>query len=158
MGTPSSLHPFRNPDRRRAGALVRTVSVLLALAVVSAAQAAGPWSGSGSRSTSVGNNGTSDSPASFSCSVPPGNSGNWRFSTTAADDGSVVLSYSYGRYHAFFQVRVGLTAFVTHGAVTASPPSSVPAPSTAAQPRREASPTRARSPCRYRRTTPTGST
>lgn len=86
-----------------------------------------PWTGSGTGITQVVSNG-STAPAEFKYWVnadPETNaetpesaccgSGSWEFSTTAATSRTVTLSYVYTGYHAFFQVRVGLEAFVDDG-------------------------------------------
>jgi hypothetical protein len=93
-------------------------SAVLALTIASPAGAAAPWSGSGTGTTTVVDNGASGAAAQFTYSVNPGNSGSWSFSTVAATDGPVDLTYTYSGFHAFFQVRVGLVAFVSHGGVT----------------------------------------
>ncbi len=122
MSPACRLHPFdRRPARRRAG-LALAGATILALSLVSAASAATAWTGSGTGSTSVVDDGSSGSPASFSYNVNPGSSGSWRFSTTATGDGVVDLSYSYTGFHAFFQVRASLAAFVTSGGVTTNYP------------------------------------
>lgn len=125
MGAASRLHRFgRRPGLHRVACLVVVVAAaaFLCLFVVAPASAANAWVGSGTGSTSVSSDGSSGSAASFTYSVNPGNSGSWRFSTTAAADGAVVLSYTYSGFHAFFQVRVGLSAFVTSGGVTTNSP------------------------------------
>jgi len=98
------------------------VSAVTALSVASPAVASTPWSGSGTGTTTVVDNGATGTTAQFTYSVNPGNSGSWRFATSALSDGPVDLSYAYTGYHAFFQVRVSLTAFVTSGGVTTTFP------------------------------------
>lgn len=104
--------------------LVRALWILpVAWAVASTATAAVldvPWSGSGTGTTTVVSDGTSG-PTTFTYSdveggVFGGNAGNWTFNTVAARARTVVLKYTYTGFHAYFQVRVGLAAFV--GATT----------------------------------------
>ncbi len=82
------------------------------------ALAATSWSGSGTGSTSVVSDG-STGPAQFTYSYSngnpgPGASGSWTFSTTSDSTGPVNLAWSYSGFNAYFEVRVGLSAFVTH--------------------------------------------
>ncbi|MCW2976635.1 MAG: hypothetical protein JWM06_1916, partial [Actinomycetia bacterium] len=49
-------------------------------------------------------------------------SGSWSFSTTSNFSGSISLPYTYSGFHSFFQVRVNLSAFVTHLFVTTTYP------------------------------------
>jgi hypothetical protein len=100
----------------------------LALAGVVVQAAAGhpvdhPWSGSGSGTTTVVSDGTSG-PAVFrySLEVDCCAEGAWSFSTTASKTRTVNLTYDYAGFHAFFEVTVGLDAFVTHGATTTTTP------------------------------------
>jgi hypothetical protein len=120
MDAPSRLRSARNALRvlpRAAG-----LTVLLALSFASAASASTAWTGSGTGTTTVVNDGTSGAPAQFTYSVNPGNSGSWSFSSTATTTGSIDLHYTYTGYHAFFQVRVGLSAFVTSSGSTITTP------------------------------------
>lgn len=110
------------PHGRGLAGCVLAACVLLALGVVATARAASPWSGSGSGSTSVTNDGSIGTQSSFTYTVNPGSFGNWRFSTVAGTDGDVVLSYTYSGYHAYYRVSVSLSAFVTHGAATTTHP------------------------------------
>ena len=74
------------------------------------------WTGSGPGSTSVVSDGTTDNPK-FSYSLNPAGlnaTQTWTFQTTAVVDGSVTVPYAYSGFHAYFQVRVELTAFVEH--------------------------------------------
>ena len=102
--------------------------VALALGVAlwlsaAAGAAATPWSGSGTGTTSVVSNGTAGvaqftySDSEFCCA-----SGSWTFSTVSNSSGSIPLDWSYSGYHAFFQVTVSLSAFVTHLGVTTTFP------------------------------------
>ena len=50
------------------------------------------------------------------------NTQTWTFSTVADADGTITVPYTYVGFHAFFQVRVFLTAFVTHNGVTTPTP------------------------------------
>ena len=85
----------------------------------------GAWSGSGGGSepgtSTVVSDGTSGA-AEFSYDIPNscdcGVSGSWTFATTAASAGQVVLPWSYAGFHAYYDVTVGLEAFVTHDNVT----------------------------------------
>lgn len=80
-----------------------------------------PWTGSGSGTTTVVSDGSAG-PAVFQYHVfgSPfsGASGAWSFSTTASATQTVNLTYDYTGFNAFFEVTVGLEAFVTHGATT----------------------------------------
>jgi hypothetical protein len=79
-----------------------------------------PWSGTGTGTTTLVSDGTSG-PAVFSYSQT-GFSGSWRFSTVASSTRVVPLAWNYSGFHSFFQVRVGLDAFVTRGATTTTTP------------------------------------
>jgi Peptidase family C25 len=125
--TRGSRQPHRRRrDRRRfafgplATLAALTLAFVAVFASVTASSAAdGPWTGSGTGATTVAqDNGTSLKV--FTYSVGPlatsnGASGNWTFSTTAAAAGTPDLRWSYKGFHAWFQVRVGLTAFVRRG-------------------------------------------
>jgi hypothetical protein len=99
----------------------------------SMAYAGSAWTGSGSvniepASTAVVNDGTA-APAVFAYSagtLPPGGPccgrGNWAFQTTATAAGAVAVDWSYTGFHAYFEVTVGLSAFVTSGGVTTTYP------------------------------------
>jgi hypothetical protein len=106
---------------------------LVGLAVVIAACAAAVtatggtstvWTGSGTGTTTVVNDGATGGPAEFTYNGTGinGVSGNWDFHTTAASTGAVALSYTYTGFHAFFSVRVSLSAYVTSGGVTTTTP------------------------------------
>ncbi len=80
------------------------------------------WSGSsGPGSTTVVSTPGTAGPAEFTYNYDPtpGVNGpgvlsqSWTFSTVADATGSVPLAYTYSGFHAFFQVTVGLKAFVT---------------------------------------------
>jgi hypothetical protein len=80
-----------------------------------------PWTGSGSGTTTVVSDGSSG-PAVFQYQVfgsPSfGVDGSWSFSTTSSSTRTVNLTYDYTGFNAFFKVKVGLEAFVTHGVTT----------------------------------------
>lgn len=46
----------------------------------------------------------------------------WELSTTATQGGAVTLPFTYSGFHAFFQVRVFVNAFVTNGSGTTTVP------------------------------------
>lgn len=88
-----------------------------------------PWSGSGNvtagpaLTTSVDADGTAGAAVFSYDNNAPGSSGsgagaNLEFSTTASRSGPLTLQYEYIGFHAFFQVRVGLEAFVFDGEST----------------------------------------
>jgi hypothetical protein len=54
----------------------------------------------------------------FTYSQHFGFSGAWSFSTVASSTRTVNLAWNYTGFHSFFQVRVALQAFVTHGGTT----------------------------------------
>ncbi len=104
------------------------LSGLCVLVFAGFASASPTWTGSGGANnpstSSVSGDGT-NGPAQFSYSVgstPCCSDGTWTFQTTANATGPVALNWSYGGLHAYFQVRVGLTAFVTHNGITTSTP------------------------------------
>jgi hypothetical protein len=80
-----------------------------------------PWTGSGSGTTTVVSDGTSG-PAVFTYSDHENFEGSWTFSTVASQTRTVNLAWDYTGFHSFFQVTVGLDAFVTHGATTTTTP------------------------------------
>ena len=110
---------------RRAGFIA--LICLGALVAAPAALAASPWSGSGTGTTHTVADGTSG-PAQFTYSyVNPctscGATGSWTFSTTSTTtSGPQSLAWSYTGFHAYFEVRVGLSVFVKHGTVTTTTP------------------------------------
>ena len=65
-------------------------------------------------------NGTS-SPAKFSYNANAFD-GAWDFHTVASQTRTVKLAWNYTGFHSFFNVTVGLNAFVTHGATTTTTP------------------------------------
>ncbi|MEO5885111.1 MAG: hypothetical protein ABIQ58_06310, partial [Candidatus Limnocylindrales bacterium] len=83
---------------------------------------AGTWQGSKSVTTAgtfVASGTGAAGPAQFTYSVPDANpevgdgeSGEWNFYTTAATAGTINIPWRYTGFHAFFQVRVSLRAFV----------------------------------------------
>jgi hypothetical protein len=79
-----------------------------------------PWTGSGTGTTTVVSDGTAG-PAVFQYNQV-GRDGAWNFSTTASSTRVVQLAWTYTGFHSFFQVTVGLDAFVTHGATTTTTP------------------------------------
>ncbi len=108
----------------------------------------GAWTGGGSAISSdfpkPVNNGTStvvndgtSGPAQFTYSVPDTatnccSNGSWQFETVASAAGPVTLPWSYSGTDAFFNVNVGLSAFVTHSGVTTLTPLVADGPSSAA--------------------------
>ncbi len=102
--------------------ILMTACVAFAVALASTGTALAAldtsWSGSGTGTTTVVSNG-SVSPAIFkyehqvSCCA----SGSWNFSAVAATSRTVVLKYKYEGYHAWYQVRVNLNAFVGQSSV-----------------------------------------
>jgi hypothetical protein len=79
-----------------------------------------PWTGSGTGTTTVVSDGTTP-PAVFSYDAI-GFDGSWNFSTVASTTGTVNLAWNYTGFHSFFDVTVGLDAYVTHGATTTTTP------------------------------------
>jgi hypothetical protein len=119
---------YRNDAQGREGRRLRSVLIVLVviaacLAFARPASAATPWSGSGTGTTSVVNDGMSG-PAQFSYSWEESccAAGNWTFSTVADGTGPVTLDWEYSGYHAFFAVTVSITAFVTSAGVTTTYP------------------------------------
>jgi hypothetical protein len=112
---------------RRFGLGVALVVAVAGIAVQSAAShpVDHPWAGTGSGTTNVVNDGTSG-PAVFSYNYFGasccGATGAWSFSTVASSTRTVKLNYTYAGFNAFFQVTVGLEAFVTDGATTTTTP------------------------------------
>jgi subtilisin family serine protease len=74
------------------------------------AAADGPWSGTGTATTTVTSDGTTGNPV-LDYSVN-GYSGNWTFSTTAKSARKQPITWRYKGYHAWFQVRVAIEQFV----------------------------------------------
>jgi hypothetical protein len=102
------------------------VSVLAAVVVQAASSTVDhPWTGSGTGTTTVVSDGSSG-PAVFQYSEfgdpNSGAVGSWSFSTTAGTTRTVNLTYDYTGFHAFFEVTVGLEAFVTHAGTTTTTP------------------------------------
>jgi hypothetical protein len=79
-----------------------------------------PWTGSGTGTTTVVSDGTTP-PAVFSYDAS-GFDGAWNFHTVASSTRTVNLVWNYTGFHAFFEVTVGLDAYVTHGATTTTTP------------------------------------
>jgi subtilisin family serine protease len=75
-----------------------------------AAAADGPWSGTGTATTTVTSDGTTGN-AVLDYSVN-GYSGNWTFSNTAKSTRKQPITWRYKGYHAWFQVRVAIEQFV----------------------------------------------
>jgi hypothetical protein len=111
---------------KRLSRLGLSLVLVLALAGVAVQAAAShpvdhPWAGAGSGTTTVVSDGTSG-PAVFTYSQHFGFSGAWSFSTVASSTRTVNLAWNYTGFHSFFQVTVGLDAFVTHNATTTLTP------------------------------------
>jgi hypothetical protein len=105
-------------------ALRTVLTIALAGIVVQAAASRPvdhPWAGTGTGTTTVVSDGTSG-PAVFSYSQTTGFSGSWSFATVASSTRVVQLAWNYSGFHSFFEVRVGLDAFVTHGTTTTTTP------------------------------------
>jgi subtilisin family serine protease len=83
--------------------------------LLSTAATDGPWSGSGTATTTVTADGTKG-PAQFDYSTV-GWSGNWTFQNTAKSARKQSFAYRYKGYHAWFQVRVGIESFVIRNGV-----------------------------------------
>ncbi len=128
---------MRGDSRKRASrwlglvpALALVVASLAGPYAAAAAPGATAWTGSaGPGTTNVVSDGTAG-PAVFTYDYDPtgptvigaGATGTWTFSTTADASGPVQLDWSYTGFHAFFQVTVGLTAFVASGGSQTSTP------------------------------------
>jgi hypothetical protein len=103
--------------------LVSLVVAAVSLAGAGPAMAAGgldaPWSGSGTGTTTVVSDGSAGDPVlTYQAN---GFAGTWTFGATAASARTVAVAYDYSGFHSFFQVTVGLTAFVSHdGTLTES--------------------------------------
>ena len=70
----------------------------------------GPWSGTGTGTTTVTSDGSTGNPVlDYSGN---GYSGNWTFSTTAKSARKQPITWRYKGYHAWFQVRVAIEQFV----------------------------------------------
>ncbi len=83
------------------------------------AAAAGLWAAGGPGAVTLVSDGSGADPEmSYAQHGSTFSTRTWEFSTTAAQTGPVTLNYQYGGYHAFFQVRVFLQAFVGGSAVT----------------------------------------
>ena len=83
------------------------------------------WTGSGPATTSVpsdGTNGTAQFSYNYNNPCNCGATGIWTFHTEANATGTVVLPWTYTGLHAWFEVIVGLDAFVTHNGVTTTTP------------------------------------
>ncbi len=123
----SAVHRLSHTPRdgrarlRRLATLLVT-GLLLAQAVpvfgvtVTAVANTGTWSGSGPGTTIDVHDG-SGGLAQFDYSLNPAGYGPqaWTFKTTATGSGTVPLAWRLTGFHAWFQVRVGLDAFVKHG-------------------------------------------
>ena len=110
----------RMPNLRRGGSIFLIAAILGQLTLFSTPQMAsadtpGEWTGSVGPGTGAGvvNDGLTGpaqyqyfhNPAGFSMET-------WTFSRVANNPGTVHLEWTYTGFHAYFQVRVGLTAFV----------------------------------------------
>jgi hypothetical protein len=104
--------------------LVSLVVVAVSLAGAAPAMAAGgldaPWSGSGTGTTTVVSDGSAGNPV-FTYQAS-GFNGTWTFGATAASARTATVAYDYSGFHSFFQVTVGLTAFVSHDGTTSETP------------------------------------
>lgn len=99
---------------RRVWLLVPFVLGALLVAAPMAAQADSAWTGSGPGTISV-----SGMQMSYSLNGPAvWSTQTWTFDTTASTTGTRTLNYDYSGFHAFFEVRAFLNAFVTHNSVT----------------------------------------
>jgi hypothetical protein len=103
------------------GAVLTVILAGIAVQVAASRPVDAPWTGTGTGTTTVTSDGTSG-PAVFSYSQTTGFAGSWRFSTVASRTRVVQLAWTYSGFHSFFQVTVGLDAFVTHGATTTTTP------------------------------------
>lgn len=109
--------------KRRLAVLLIPVAIASAISASTAGAIPydAPWSGSGSGTTTVVNDG-STGPAVFSYSNDGPFTGSWQFKTTATTTGNAKLSWAYSGFHSFFRVRVGLSAFVSDGVTTTTYP------------------------------------
>ena len=107
------------------GAVLVVASAAIAVQPAASHPVDNPWVGTGSGTTNVVSDGTSGA-AVFSYSDVDschcGISGSWNFSTVAGSTRTLKLNYTYAGFHAYFEVTVGLDAFVTHGASTTTTP------------------------------------
>ncbi len=105
--------------------LVALLSVAALLTAAPALASPPAWTGSGTGSVNVPEDGT-QGPAEFTydnggpTTGGGGASGNWTFQTTALSAGTVKLAWSYAGSDAFYNVVVGLNVFVTHDGSTSS--------------------------------------
>ncbi len=82
--------------------------------------AAGGWAANGPGSVTVVSDGSSTDPEMTYALTGYGSTFStqtWQFSTVATQTGAVTVPYHYSGYHAYFQVRLFLTAFVDGNAV-----------------------------------------
>jgi hypothetical protein len=103
------------------GAVLVVAVAGIAVQVAASRPVDAPWTGTGTGTTTVVSDGTSG-PAVFTYNQTTGFSGSWRFSTVASRTRVVQLAWTYSGFHSFFEVRVGLDAFVTHGMTTTTTP------------------------------------
>jgi hypothetical protein len=118
--------PPSHRERRRlllAALLGALVVGALPLAAGAGTSPVAPWKGSGPGTVTIGNDGTA-APAQMTYSLRSGavfSTQTWSLFTTGGD-GARTLKYDYQGYHAYYQVRVLLNAFVTHRGVTITTP------------------------------------
>jgi hypothetical protein len=100
------------------------LAVIVASIVVQAAAANPldhPWTGSGTGTATVVSDGTTP-PAVFSYDAIGFFDGAWDFHTVASSTRTENLSWNYTGFHSFFEVTVGLEAYVTDGGTTTTTP------------------------------------
>lgn len=115
--------PSRRTIRRRMIAGLGGVIVAATLPVAAHAAAVAPWTASGPGTVKVTSDGISG-PAQMTYSLQSTaaySTQTWTFSTTASG-GPRTLRYDYKGFHAYYQVRVFLTSFVTHEGTTTTAP------------------------------------
>lgn len=117
----AALRPERRPARP-SRLVVLVCALLVAASVAASAASAGTiWSGSGTGSTSVPDNGAGGTPQfSYSYHTSCCASGSWQFSTVAATGGSVVVTWTYSGFNAYYFVYAAIDAFVTHSGSTST--------------------------------------
>ena len=117
----AALRPERRPARLSRLVVLACVLLVAAFVAASAASAGTIWSGSGTGSTSVPDDGAGGTPQfTYSYHTSCCASGSWQFSTTAATSGPVVVGWTYSGFNAYFLVTATLDAFVTHNGGTST--------------------------------------
>src|SRR4051794_25978597 len=109
------MHRFRLRSLVAFGSLTAAVLTIVLLSAGSASAAGwpdGPWTGSGTATTTVTSDGTSSNPV-FDYSVN-GTQGTWTFSANAKTGRTQPIVWHYKGYHAWFQVTVQIQQFVIH--------------------------------------------